>query len=69
MAAEMTDNQKLRRMAEASSFYRAAVAEMVEAGYDPDELDTAVEEMEETLDQERTEKQRRLSKRRAVRTF
>ena len=68
-ADEMTDDQKLRQMAKASSFYRASVAEMVEAGYDPDELDTAVEEMEEALEQERTDKQRRLAKRRAVRTF
>ncbi len=69
MAQEMTDDQKLRRMAQASSFYRAAVAEMVEAGYDPDELDTAVEEMEEALEQEQTDKQRRLAKRRSVRSF
>ena len=69
MAAEMTDDQKLRRMAEASSFYRAAVTEMLEAGYDPDELDTAVEEMEGQLEAERKEKNKRLSKRRAVRTF
>lgn len=69
MAQEMTDDQKLRRMAQRSSFYRAAVAEMVEAGYDPDELDTAVEEMEEALEQERTDKQKRLAKRRSVRTF
>ncbi len=69
MAQEMTDDQKLRRMAQASSFYRAAVAEMVEAGYDPDELDTAVEEMEEALEQERADKQRRLAKRRSVRSF
>ena len=69
MAQEMTDDQKLRRMAEASSFYRAAVTEILEAGYDPDELDTAVEEMEEALKQERADKQKRLTKHRAVRTF
>ena len=69
MADEMTDDQKLRRMAQASSFYRAAVTEMLEAGYDPDELDTAVEEMEGQLEAERKEKNKRLSKRRAVRTF
>jgi len=56
-------------MAQASSFYRAAVTEMLEAGYDPDELDTAVEEMEGQLEAERKEKNKRLSKRRAVRTF
>ncbi len=66
---EMLEEQKLRRMAQASSFYRTAVEEMVKAGYDPDELDDAVEAAEIELAKENREKQKAMRHRRAVRSF
>lgn len=69
MAKDQNDDKKIRRLAEAAMFYRGGVSELVERGYDPDQLDADVAAMEEVLDEEQVVQQKRQKTRRLVRTL
>lgn len=63
-AADLTEQQKIEKLAGWSLKYRKGLKELIEAGADPDELDELVEEAEKKLDADQKAKanQQRKSK-------
>lgn len=66
---EMTDEQKIRKLAGWSSRYRNGLKEMIEAGFDLDELDASIDEAEKQLAAEQKERQRMARIRQSLRRF
>ena len=69
MSEHTQEIDKIKKLASWSTRYRGGAKELIEAGWDPDDLDTAVEEMEAALAEEAREKQKAMRHRRAVRSF
>lgn len=65
----MTDKDKIKTLASWSSQYRAGITQMIEEGYDPEELDASIADAEEVIAEEREEHRKRAKVRRAVQNF
>jgi hypothetical protein len=69
MSENTQELDKIKKLAAWSTRYRNGTKEMIEDGWDPEELDDAVEAAETVLAQENREKQKAMRHRRAVRSF
>lgn len=69
MAENTQETDKIKKLASWSSRYRAGVREMIETGWDQEELDEAVDAAEAEFAEKAKEKQKAARRRRAVRSF